>query len=306
MAILPFDSANGDIGCNLCGSKGAVEVFAAGVAQLNRIVRCGACGLMYASPCITESVAEFEALDPTFVRWATASEPTRVHKERLQLRDYKSIRDRLSAAYPHRGRLLEVGSGFGFLLDYFRRDGWSTTGVDQSRRLCCYATEVFKLTVIPLSISEAPLEAEAFDAVVMLHVIEHVPNPLATMRKIFEVLQPGGTLVLETPRYDTLMFKLLGRRERSMACDVHVYFFTVETLARLAAKVGFVVRETEFVGRSLTIGRLLFNVGVISKSRAVKSALEYISTKLGLDRFHLYLNVRDMQRVYLVKPHAAS
>ena len=109
--------SHGDTGCNLCGSDEAVEVFAAGVAQRNRIVRCGACGLMYASPCITESVAEFEQQDPTFVRSATAIEPPRVHKERLQLRDYKAIRDRLSAAYPRRGRLLEIGSGFGFLLE---------------------------------------------------------------------------------------------------------------------------------------------------------------------------------------------
>ncbi len=292
----------GDIGCNLCGSEVAEEVYAAGVAQRNRIVRCAACGLMYASPCIAESVTEFELQDPEFVRRVTANEPPRVHKERLQLRDYKSIRDRLSAAYPRRGRLLEIGSGFGFLLDYFREDGWSTTGVDQSRRLCSYAAEVFDQTVIPLSISEAPLEAGSFDVVVMLHVIEHVPNPLATMRKIFEALKPGGTLVLETPRYDTLMFKLLGRRERSMACDVHVYFFTVDTLSRLAMRVGFAVRETEFVGRSLTIGRLLFNIGVISKSEAVKTAMEFLTRTLRLDRFHVYLNLRDMQRVYLVKP----
>jgi SAM-dependent methyltransferase len=288
--------------CNLCGSDESVEVFAAGVAQRNRIVRCGACGLLYASPCITDSIAEFEHYDPAFVSWAIATEPPRVHKERLQLRDYKAIRDRLSAAYPRRGRLLEIGSGFGFSLDYFRRDGWSTTGVDQSRELCAYAAEVFNQTVIPSSIAEAPLEADAFDAVIMLHVIEHVPNPLATMRKIFDALQPGGTLVLETPRYDTLMFKLLGRRERSVACDGHVYFFTVDTLSRLATTAGFAVRETYFVGRSLTLGRLLYNVGVVSRSGAVKTALESLSTKLRLDRFHLYLNLRDMQRVYLVKP----
>ncbi|HEV7611651.1 MAG TPA: hypothetical protein VGO37_07255 [Steroidobacteraceae bacterium] len=41
---------------------------------------------------------------------------------------------------------------------------------------------------------------------------------------------------------------------------------------------------------------------MISKSKAVLTALEFLSTKLQLDRFHLYLNLRDMQRVYLVKP----
>jgi len=57
------------------------------------------------------------------------------------------------------------------------------------------------------------------------------------------MLRPGGILVVETPRYDTLTFKLLGHRERSVLCEGHVYFFTTSTLEPIAQKVGFSVLQ---------------------------------------------------------------
>ena len=59
--------------------------------------------------------------------------------------------------------------------------------------------------------------------VVFIHVIEHVPDPLETLRSIYRVLKPGGHLVIETPRYDSLMFKLLGiGSAASAATDISI------------------------------------------------------------------------------------
>ena len=64
----------------------------------------------------------------------------------------------------------------------------------------------------------------------------------------------------------TLMFKLLGRRERSLNSEGHIYFFTTPTLQNLCKAAGFRLVELDYVGRSLTLDRLMWNMGVISKS----------------------------------------
>jgi hypothetical protein len=120
------------------------------------------------------------------------------------------------------------------------------------------------------------------------------------------MLRPGGILVVETPRYDTLTFKLLGHRERSVLCEGHVYFFTTSTLERIAQKVGFSVLRRAYVGRSLTLGRLLWNIGRISKGKLIQSKLESISRLLRLTEIRLKINIHDMQRVYLKKPQCAA
>ena len=60
--------------------------------------------------------------------------------------------------------------------------------------------------------------------------------------------------------------------------------------------------RVRLVGRSLTLERLLWNVGVVSKSSAIQRAMNWLSSSLGLGKLTFQLNVRDMQRITFTKP----
>ena len=98
------------------------------------------------------------------------------------------------------------------------------------------------------------------------------------------------------------MFKLMGRRERSLSCDGHIYFFTFDTLSSLGRKVGFEVERVRKVGRSLTAERLVDNMGISSKSNRFHNAIRRTARFLRFDKIPLYFNVRDMQRLTFLKP----
>jgi hypothetical protein len=72
----------------------------------------------------------------------------------------------------------------------------------------------------------------------------------------------------------------------------------------MATSNGFRILRTDYVGRTLSLDRLLFNAGVMSKNRTVQRRLGNISSLIGLNRVGITLNVRDMQRVYLQKQPA--
>ena len=120
------------------------------------------------------------------------------------------------------------------------------------------------------------------------------------------MLVPGGHLVLETPRYDTLAFRLLGRRERSLSCDGHVYFFTTESLRRAYQAAGFEHVEHRFPGRTLTLDRVVHNLGVMSKRPSLQRSLGAASRRLGLQRISASVSLRDMQRVLVRKGAPAA
>jgi hypothetical protein len=61
---------------------------------------------------------------------------------------------------------------------------------------------------------------------------------------------------------------------------------------KLATKAGFTVLKTDYVGRSLTLDRLFYNLGVISKSQVIKQILKDVAVKLHLNKVALYLNTR--------------
>lgn len=307
MTVFPLLQAQ-YISCNLCGSNDYRVLFPAGKAQSQQIVQCLGCGLMYTNPRTEElDFVRVANSDPAFLNeMLQRSYDPRMEKERRQVKDYETTRDILADLFPARGNLLEVGSGLGFLLQLFKQDGWITTGVEPDPLCCEHARAILGLDVIAGTLPNAKCRADSYDVALMLHVIEHVPDPCQTLSELFGMLRPGGIVVVETPRYDTLAFKLLGHRERSVLCEGHVYFFTTSTLERIARKVGFSVLRHAYVGRSLTLDRLLWNIGRISKIKVIQSKLESISRLLRLTEVRLKLNIHDMQRVYLKKPQCTE
>ena len=69
----------------------------------------------------------------------------RFRKESLQVRDYDDTKKFLATRYPGRGELLEVGSGLGYLLAFFRNDGWRVLGVEPNAGLNRHAEKVLGL-----------------------------------------------------------------------------------------------------------------------------------------------------------------
>ena len=207
----------------------------------------------------------------------------------------------MNQLYPNQGKIIEVGSGFGYLLKIFQQDGWEVAGIEPNAALCRYAESKNHVSTIPTTLEKAGISSCSADVILMMHVIEHVPDPLATFQEVYRILKPGGTFVVETPCYDTLLFKLLGKRERSLSCDSHIFFFTTKTFTQISQKVGFNVWKLDRVGRTLTLDRLIYNIGVISKNKKISNFLTNNSRRLLLNKIAFSLNFGDMQRLYLQK-----
>ena len=101
------------------------------------------------------------------------------------------------------GRMLDLGCGEGFSLDYFHRRGWQVLGTDYSRDgVSRHFPELRDM------VREGDLEAlvdsfvEAsaiFDLVMLNNVLEHVLDPLRLMRRLLELLEPGGLVRVQVP-----------------------------------------------------------------------------------------------------------
>jgi SAM-dependent methyltransferase len=255
---------------------------------------------MYAYPRSTANIVEYVAAGQT-------GEPLSLQTPSVvrsigKLPDYEPIGMELRELLPGGEALLEVGCHAGVLLDRFRNQGWNVRGVEPDARAATFARSHYRLDVKANTLEDAGFGPATFDAVVMLHVIEHLDDPASTVAAIARVLRPGGFIVVETPVYDTLMYRLFGRRERNLSCDGHIVFYTGRTLGALLERCGFNIVVQRRVGRTLSLGRLLSNIGVMSKSKTVQRMIERLTSALGLlHRGRLYLNARDMVRVFARK-----
>lgn len=245
--------------CSQCGS-GETRAVASGTdrefattADRFTVVQCLQCGLLYLNP--RPDVSELHAIYPeTYqcynIRPADDGVDKRSWITRLRHQLYSRrfrhplhyLADRPSID------LLDVGCGDGWQLDLYRlaaKDRIRTTGVEIRREVCDVARakghEVFcgRFEEVDLP--------QRFDMVNLSQVIEHVAEPRAVVRRIYEVLRPGGILVLETPNTDTLDWRWF----RSGAWGAyhiprHWTFFDPASLRRLVESVGFESLELSF------------------------------------------------------------
>jgi SAM-dependent methyltransferase len=94
------------------------------------------------------------------------------------------------------GRLLDVGCGSGELLARMRSLGWDVAGVE----LDAEAARVARArSGADVHVALDEVEAGAFDAVVLDHVLEHLADAPATLAGCRHALRPGGRLALATP-----------------------------------------------------------------------------------------------------------
>ncbi len=107
------------------------------------------------------------------------------------------------------GRLLEVGSAAGGLLQHAAERGWTARGVELSAAAVERA-RALGLDVIQGDLASARLQAEAFDLVYMGDVLEHVPDCRATLGEVARVLAPGGFLYLRGPITTNSLARRLG------------------------------------------------------------------------------------------------
>lgn len=142
------------------------------------------------------------------------------------------------------GRMLEVGSSWGFFLEAARQRGWQVQGIELSNSAANWATEKLGLEVTCGTIEDfAKLEHAAFDVIVAWHVVEHVQDPVLFLKIVHDLLRPGGLLALRTPNVRSAPARLNGWAWQWVGAPAHLSLFSPKSLVLSVEQAGFSVRH---------------------------------------------------------------
>jgi hypothetical protein len=118
-----------------------------------------------------------------------------------------------------------------------RDQGWTIAGVEVSEAMAATASNRLN---VPIVTNLAALGDARFDAVTLWEVVEHLPDPLATLRALRERLHPGGVLALSTPNTGHWEARRRPQQWEGYRPPSHVTFLTAVTLTDLLERAGFV------------------------------------------------------------------
>jgi SAM-dependent methyltransferase len=137
------------------------------------------------------------------------------------------------------GRLLEIGCGNGALLEQAAKVGWIAMGIDFDEAAVARANEREGVSAHLGELQQRTFADASFDAIVMNNVIEHIWNPVDTMRECRRVLKPSGRMIIVTPNIDSIGHRMFGRHWRGLEPPRHLFIYNVRSLKRLVKLCGF-------------------------------------------------------------------
>jgi len=203
------------------------------------IARCSQCGFVFTNPIPTDG----ELADYYNTCMATAPVGTALVARRSLGRTLKNlfIVRLIKRFFPkeQKIRLLEIGFGQGDLLRALQNDPQvEAQGLDYSEANVAHARQQHWRAEVG-SLESRNYPAGSFDAVVAIHVIEHLQNPLRTFAEIHRILRPGGMFIGVTPCVSHVKARLAGRKWKYFGPPGHLWYFAPKTLRLLLNKLGF-------------------------------------------------------------------
>lgn len=188
------------------------------------IFQCPVCGLGMTGNGKHEEYTAYHR-DPVYV------------KEEKQFRNIFEKRVDAILQFIKKGKALEIGSSTGLFLSLLKKRGWEVQGIEPSKPAAKTAIARGVPTLIA-TFEKAPLK-DKFDVVILNHVLEHMDNPRAVLKKAAGVLNKGGFILIDVPNFASLAARAGGVGWRYILPREHSWHFTPTSLFLLLEKAGF-------------------------------------------------------------------
>jgi SAM-dependent methyltransferase len=228
--------------CPVCHARDARvlfhQVFSAfsegGLLTGYDVVVCAECGAAYA-----DGIPAREIFDTYYARMSKYEQSQRsgelspVDRER-----FAEVADMLAPHLRPESRIVDVGCATGGLLAELQRRGFKhLLGLDPSPGCATVAKRLYGIEVWTTTIHELTALEERFDVVVLIGVLEHLPELDESITSLTKILKPGGLLYVEVPDASSY-FEWFSAPYQFLSIE-HVNFFSSTSLSNLLARRGF-------------------------------------------------------------------
>jgi len=193
-----------------------------------------------------------------------------------------------------RGALLEIGSAYGFFLAQACRY-FKVTGYEVCQEAASYARAHLGLDVRSTDFLADHLDTDAFDAVVMWDVLEHLPRPDYFIKKSWRILKKNGILALTTGDIESPLAMWQGKDWRLIHPPTHLHYFSKRSLCRWLQKNRFEVLRVSYPGYWRSLGQVIHGM--------LKSRRSFSDHYFDRSYFNIpiFLNTFDIMQVFARK-----
>jgi len=157
------------------------------------------------------------------------------------------------------GRLLEIGCAYGFFLQEAGRL-YDAAGIEIADAAVAFCRARGLSVTNGVADDSTLAQLGMLDVIVLLDVIEHLPDPQSTLTLCRQHLNPGGVIVITTGDFSSLYARMAGPRWRLMTPPQHLWFFTPESIQRLSRSLGLAVEAYDYPWKLVPLALIGFQM----------------------------------------------
>ncbi len=225
--------------CPICGESGKPILEIPEIYNGHRFSLhfCHPCGLTFTYPFPSEALlrdiysGEYWIREKTTRKQGTIAGLVNWFNEIRLAATVQPLLQRL----PSGASILEVGCGSGQLAKYLKRKGYGVEVTDISHEILEEIRASSGIIGYCGSLEEISFPHH-YDGIIFNNVLEHLPNPLSSMKKAGQLLTPRGLIFIEVPNIAGLQFRLLRGSWYHLAIPAHLFHFSLPSLQKVARK----------------------------------------------------------------------
>jgi len=259
--------------CPYCAS-GKINVFLTAPNRLTNkkgvffLSKCADCGLVFQSPRIKEEyIGDYYTNELGYYHLPPRNKERKVFfsfikkfvyhqtlinhynyinlgKQNIFLKTITSLFKRkmkigLMPNFVKNGNLLEIGCSHGGRLEELKNIGWNVLGVEMNKKSAEFAQKEKGLNIQIKKIEELSFKKNSFDVVIMSMVLEHLYDPLGTLKRITSWLKPDGQLLFSIPYFEGFEFSVFREYSYGLQLPTHITFFNKKSLEAYLNQLGY-------------------------------------------------------------------
>lgn len=267
-------------------------------AYCEGLIKCMACGLVVAEELPSDK--EIQKLYEEDYFFGKEYFDYKADRSALE-RNFKKRMKRLSFMLSPEFDVVELGCAYGYFLGLVDKHVKSSKGFDVSSEGVEHAKSELGVDATTEDFVSYQFKPNSVDSIFMWDVAEHLAYPDKYVKKISEILKPGGHVALTTGNVDAWLPRRRGGKWRMIHPPTHVYYFSPRTLRLLFKKHGLELVSVKHTSVSRNVGsafnQIINNRKALGKSTGLIGAAHAASKNLGANKINIPLNTFDIMEV---------
>lgn len=211
-----------------------------------QLVRCGGCGMIYLNPrpnlAVVSDIYQDKSYDPFL---STRNRPGWFERMYKTARTFTlRWKKRLVMKLVEPGStILDYGCGTGEFISVLK-DEYRIEGFEPDIHAAEWAIKNLQVNIHHGTLDTVKLHNNPYQLATMWHVLEHLSDPLGSLKKIHTLTADGGYMLIAVPNIASLDAKLYRSAWVAIDAPRHIWHFTRKDVTSLAGKAGFVLHKT--------------------------------------------------------------